>query len=167
MKLIDVSTPKHPNTFVKVDDEDFEPLNQWKWTITEKGYARRRVPDGRRRNLLMHRSILNAASGVLVDHINGDKLDNQRANLRLCTLTENCRNRKPNLDGTSKYRGVGWSKNENKFRARIKIGGGQRVALGYFKSETEAAMAYNEAALKYHGEFARLNIIESTEGGKK
>ncbi len=156
MKRIDISTPKHPATFVLVDDADFDCLNQWKWCRNTRGYAVRRDSVSGR-VVLMHREILSPPAGVLVDHINGDPLDNQRENMRLCTHAENIRNCKKHRNGaTSRFKGVSWNKRDKSFQVSIMF---QRKAmnLGSYKSEEDAARAYEAAAHKYHGEFARTN----------
>lgn len=89
------------------------------------------------------------------DHINGNKLDNRRCNLRICTPHQNNLNR-PNVTG--KYKGVYWCKRLKKWMAQIMIGERNKY-VGSFPNEEEAAFAYNEAAKKYHGEFARLNVL--------
>ena len=99
--------------------------------------------------------------GQMVDHINRDKLDNRRENLRLCNMTESNRNRGPihfkhSSSITSKYKGVHWSK--NKWRATIEVNG-KKIYLGFFDNEQDAAIAYNEAAKKYFGDYAYLNEI--------
>lgn len=107
----------------------------------------------------MHRLILDAPKGVFVDHINGDGLDNRRRNLRLCNYAENGWNVNRSVRGVSRYRGVSWSKVAKKWKAEIMIEG-RRVYLGYFECEADAAVAYDEVALCYRGEFARLNFPE-------
>lgn len=93
-----------------------------------------------------------------VDHINGNGLDCRRGNLRLCTKSENQRNRRPNQNGTSGYKGVGWYKKYNCWRVRIQVNG-KKQHIGYFDNEIDAATAYDNAAKQLHGEFARLNLI--------
>ncbi len=105
----------------------------------------------------MHNLIINTPDGMEADHINGNTLDNRRSNLRICTRGQNQRNRRGNLNGTSKYKGVSF-KNENK-KWVAQIGFKKNMFIGYYKTEIEAALAYNEAAKKYHGKFARLNKI--------
>jgi len=142
-----------------IDDDDYELVSQYKWCVrtSEKGryYAGRNTGSN---NVYLHRWLLNAQFGIEVDHINGNTLDNRRSNLRLCTRVGNGRNgRKHRLyRSTSKYKGVYWS--VNKWQAQIRVGR-ERFNLGRFTNEEEAARAYNEAASKYYGEFARLNVI--------
>ncbi|MBG9769668.1 hypothetical protein ABD75_11005 [Bacillus vallismortis] len=101
---------------------------------------------------------MNPSDDQVVDHRNHDTLDNRRANLRLCSIGENNRNRKYSKHNTSEYKGVGWHKTNGRYRARIKFNG-KSIHLGYFKTEIEAAEAYNKAAIKFHGEFAEINKL--------
>lgn len=146
-----------------VDDDDFARLIQHKWTYLEHthgGYALRNGRDTNpiRHTVLMHREIMSAGIGFMVDHINGDTLDNRKSNLRLCTNAQNMRNQKRHRDNkTSRYKGVSLKRDCNKYRAQL-CTNGKVTHLGYFDSELDAARAYDQAALKYHGEFARLNF---------
>lgn len=160
MKLIDISTPKHPNTFTMVDDADFDWLNQWKWCLHNPGgYAvRYRTVDGKRCSIYMHRELLKPPSGMVCDHRSGDRLDNRRENLRVCAYVENNRNRKKSP--TSKLaKGVVWVQRHRRFRAHLKVRG-RKIMLGSFLTEAEAAAAYNAGAIKYFGGFARLNNLD-------
>jgi len=103
----------------------------------------------------MHRVIVNAPKDKFVDHRNGNPLDNQKHNLRLCSNAENGRNRGKNKNNTTGYCGV--IKNGKKYQAAIKIGG-KRLCFGSYHTPEEAARAYDVGAIKYHGEFARLNF---------
>ena len=111
---------------------------------------------------MMHRVIMNTLGNMNVDHIDHNGLNNQKENLRNCTQSENARNRTSRKGSTSKYLGVSKCHKIMKYGIyyyyRVKIN--QRQHVGNFKTEIEAALAYNEAALKYYGEFANLNIIE-------
>jgi hypothetical protein len=114
---------------------------------------------GRTSTKRLHRLIINAPDGLLVDHKFGNSLDNRRANLRLATRRQNRCNSRKKVGCTSKFRGV--SKRGKKWGARLNYNG-KRVFYKSFDSEIEAAKAYDEAAKKYHGEFARLNFPEDT-----
>lgn len=148
-----------------VDDEDYDWLNLWRWQVDGKGYAcrteiisyDRSTKERKTRTIKMHRLIMDAPSDMQVDHIDRDKLKNIRSNLRLCTNAENGRNQnKQKGNWSSKYKGV--TKVGEKYRARIRLDG-KLIHIGYFSTEEDAGIAYNEHALKLHGEFARLNDI--------
>lgn len=159
MKLIDISTKKHPNTFAIVDDDGFDFLNQWKWCVGPCGYvARGQWEGGRVRTIKLHHLVVSAPPGMQRDHINGNRLDNRRENLRVCTHAENGKNKKPRA-GRSLFKGVSWRPDKGLFAAGIRANG-RRLHLGYFRTEQDAASAYNDAAVKYYGEFASLNQIE-------
>lgn len=155
MKYIPLSQGK----FAIVDDEDFELVSQYKWYY-HQGYA---VTHGGQHpnqfTLSMHRLILNKGFGNrdYTDHINGNKLDNRRANLRICTNAQNCRNRTINTNNTSGYKGVSWNKANKKWTAYIKLNW-KLVFLGNFVNKEDAAIAYDKAAQELYGEFARLNF---------
>lgn len=96
----------------------------------------------------------------IIDHKNGNTLDNRRENLRICTYSENNRNRKQiSSNNKSGYKGVSWDKQKNKWRTCLNINKKQKH-IGFFNDIIEAAKAYNEAAIKYFGEFAKLNKIK-------
>jgi len=149
-----------------VDDDDYKWLNKHKWHAlwapSIRGfYARRAQWDKKRKQyhfISMARVIMRARLGQQVDHISGGTLDNRKANLRLCTAAENSYNQKPVLGGSSRYKGVTWNIQHRKWHVRIGYEG-RRVHLGYFVDEDDAASAYNRAAVKYFGEFARLNAV--------
>jgi hypothetical protein len=108
----------------------------------------------------MHREIMNAPAGLLIDHRNRDTLDNRRNNLRLATYSQNgCNSKIDKTKTTSKFRGVRFIKKTGKWAANIRING-KKTWLGSFKTEIDAAKAYDAAAREYHGEFARLNFPE-------
>ncbi|MHC4216612.1 MAG: HNH endonuclease [Planctomycetota bacterium] len=145
-----------------VDAEDYEMLKRYKWLALEKGrslYAKTYHLNGK--SLHMHRLIMNAPSGLVVDHINHNGLDNRKSNLRLCTRLENQRNARPSRGGSSKYKGVCWHKASKQFAVQISFEG-KRLWLGYFKDETDAAKAYDKKARELFGEFAYLNFPEDS-----
>lgn len=106
----------------------------------------------------MHRLIMNAQNGQMIDHINGNVLDNRKENLRLCNKSTNAMNCKVHKHNTSGYKGVAWHKQMKKWRAYIVINDKQK-SLGLYKTKEEAAKAYNKAALELFGEFAKVNKI--------
>lgn len=150
--------------FAIVDPEDYYRLSKYKW-IAFKGrktfYATRRTRNAETRcstMTWMHRVILNAPEGFLVDHINHNGLDNRKANLRLVTPTQNMWNRKKtNKKTSSKYKGVSYNKDHKKWNSVIVTNGKYRN-LGYFTSEFEAAKTYDRAARKYFGKLALTNF---------
>jgi HNH endonuclease len=148
-----------------VDDEDFEWLAQWRWNYykerTNGGYAHRSAQriNGRRPHLLMHREIMSPIpNGMEVDHINGNKLDNRRCNLRYATPQQNRHNRTRYSNSTTGLKGVTFNKKNKKkpFQSHI-CDRWKKIHLGYFSTPEEAATAYNNAAIRLHGSFARLN----------
>lgn len=150
-----------------VDDEDFDYLNQFNWSAAKNKktyYAVRNSSrkDGKQGKILMHREIMNTPDNLDVDHRNNQGFDNQKNNMRNCTRSQNLYNK--TSAGKSKYLGVNfvilkYKNTSYKYIAsEIRINK-KRIHLGYFKTEELAAIAYNEAAIKHHGEFANLNII--------
>jgi len=146
-----------------VDDEDHQWLNRWKWYAHNSHghwYAESRV-NFTRQILLMHRLILGAKHGEDCDHINGDGLDNRRANLRICTPSQNAANNCVRCTPkTSKFKGVSWETRKRRWRACIQADDKQ-VHLGYFSDELRAAEAYDCAARKSFGIYAQLNLPNS------
>ena len=147
-----------------VDDEDYPKLMKHKWCAARTGYGRsyyavrgERV-EGKTRTVLMHREILQAPLGTNIDHIDGDGLNNTKANLRFCTAAENGWNKGVNRQNTSGYKGVFFATRIGRWMAVIRVNG-KRIELGRFTSKEAAAEAYNAAAAKFHGTFARLNGI--------
>ena len=151
--------------FALVDDEDFEYLNKFKWNAEKsrgRFYASRSAYiNNKKKNIRMHVNLINPENGKIVDHIDNNGLNNQRYNLRECTHSQNNTNKFINKNGrTSRFIGVCLGKNKyKKWRAVIKKDKKQ-ISLGTYETELEAAIAYNEGAIKYHGEFARLNEVK-------
>lgn len=137
--------------FAIVDDDMFEYLNQWKWCYDGQ-YACRRKNGVKIR---LHKEIMGDIKDKEIDHINENKLDNRKDNLRFCTRAENMRNKKKHR-GISKYKGVHWCKNVNKWRA--KIYNGKTIHLGLSNNQEECARMYDAKAKELFGEFANLNF---------
>jgi len=140
-----------------IDLQDLDKVKGTAWTLSKTGYAVGR-PSGSKNAIKMHRYILlGLDSGKIVDHIDRNPLNNRRENLRICTTLGNARNTKISKNNTSGFKGVRKTKN-NTWKARITVNW-KEIHLGHFKTKEEAAIAYNNAAIKYHGEFASLNVI--------
>lgn len=151
-----------------VDDDDYEKFSKLKWCVRVHPNGRKvacraeRVKGtDKKKNYQLHREILNCPKGMVVDHINGDTLDNRKSNLRVCTIQENSMNRKNQKSNKfrSKYKGVGWRKDRQTFYGRI-YHNGKPIILGHSKDEKECARMYNEKAKELFGEYAKLNVIE-------
>ena len=138
-----------------VDDWDFEKLNRHNW-YCHKGYAVRKGAN--RSYIAMHRVVLGTPSDRDTDHINRNRLDNRRENLRACTESENQHNTEKPKHNTSGYKGVYWRKDQNKWIAKIKFQK-KEIHIGCFGDFVSAVIAYNRVALRLHGEFAYLNEI--------
>ena len=145
-----------------VDSDDYIKFGQVKWYYGCGGYAiRNRNKEGadsyNRVTVLLHREIMNAEQGSMIDHINGDTLDNRKENLRFCTSSQNNINQKLRKDNKSGFKGVIWNKEAKKWRAEVGCKG-KSVFVGDFMNLQEAARAYDKAAIELFGEFAHLNF---------
>lgn len=152
--------PLTQNRFALVDVDDALMVEQWCWSVVERPgrshYAMRRKGD---RTIYLHRFLMDAPSGMDVDHINGIGFDCRRSNLRLCTHAENQRNyTKTKRQKSSRFKGVYWHGPRKVWRASIKHRRKSNF-LGSFESEEAAALAYNAAAIKLFGEFAKPNVL--------
>lgn len=148
---------------LKIDqaDWDFIRLNYSRPHVNGNGYAIIRqwiVAEKKYKNFRLHRMIMNAPAGMEVDHINGDRLDNRRCNLRVCTTLQNRRASKTPNTNTTGYRGVSKFKRDGNFEAYLQIDR-KRKRIGYFDCPIEAARARDLAALEHYGEFAVLNGV--------
>jgi hypothetical protein len=161
-KQIPLSGKYGTGKFALVDDENYEFLMQWKWHYSSEGYAVRRPFlgrfNGKKKSTVvkMHRLINKTPDGMETDHINGDKLDNRKRNLRSVTKSQNMMNAKKKSNNKSGYKGVYF--NQNKWRADIWVGGRTKI-VGRFDNKIDAALAYNAAAIEHYGEFAKLNEV--------
>jgi hypothetical protein len=129
VKVIPLSNGK----FTLVDDEDYEYLSQFKWSYMCRGYAARSPEGATHPKILMHRVINNTPADMQTDHINRDRLDNRRSNLRTVTHTENMRNRSIHRNNKSGASGVTWNKQANKWRVRY-----SQTFIGQFSTLEEA-----------------------------
>ncbi len=142
--------------FAIVDEQDYEALAKYKWHTggpRQNPWAQR-WDAGRR--LMMHRQIIEIPPGFVCDHINHNRLDNRRCNLRAATIPQNAWNALPRSDGTSRYKGVFWNSTARCWQARI-CHLGRDIHIGSYKFEEDAAVAYDDMALRLFGEFAALN----------
>lgn len=155
-----VSNKLHGEVEVLIDRDDLDKVSGLHWNIVKHNnvlYCRassRKHLGTSRSFVFIHRLIL--GNPRLVDHKNGNGLDNRKSNLREATHSQNSMNR-DYPRSVNQYRGVTFVR-PGKFQARITVNG-KRESLGYFSSDSEAALAYNQASKKLHGEFGRLNVV--------
>jgi hypothetical protein len=151
------------DVYTIVDQDVYYRLGHHKWHLrgsnAKKFYAVRDVKTGpgRTKQLGLHREIMNEPKGLLVDHKNGNSLDNRIANLHSATWSENAQNRPKKQNTSSRFKGVSFHKQYKKWGATICYQG-KNILLGWFVNEIDAAKAYDRAALKYYGEFAKVNF---------
>lgn len=142
-----------------VDDSDYNVISQYNWKLDGKGYVKRSCKvGGNWIAIYMHREVMKAKKGQVIDHKNRNPLDNRKENLRFCTQRQNLMNRRSDLKNKSGYKGVFYHTKDKAWRAKIGIDG-KVMHIGNFRNVIDAAKAYNEAAKKYHGEFAFLNKV--------
>jgi hypothetical protein len=147
-----------------ISDEDSDLLLFATWYLNPKDsyvYESSRIYSLTKHRETLHLIIakrLNFDQNLKVDHIDGDKLDSQRANLRVATNSQNSMNSRKLVIGSSQYKGVYFDRIKDKFRAKIVLNR-KEIFIGNFEDEKQAALAYNEAAIKYHGAFACLNEV--------
>lgn len=181
MKLIELSkTGKLAGKyFAQVDDEDYERLIQFNWYVKKRNrnlYAERVIYISAKRagTKKMHQEIVSAESGMVIDHFDRNGLNNQRYNLRVCTHKQNCANTRARGKG-SKYKGVTFNDgyfyktksgekkycvNKKKWVVQVGAMGKGGKWIGVYLTEKEAALSYNQEAIKLYGEFANLNVID-------
>lgn len=161
-----IHSPKHGDYTILVDDEDYERVMKYNWTLSKYTFPNGRInyhikriirmPNGKKTNVILSRFILNVTDpNLVVDHISGDQLDNRKSNLRAITQAQNAINTKKYYNNTSGYKGVSYHKRERLWCAQIYLNR-KKYHLGYFYTPEEAYKAYCEASKKYHGEFARV-----------
>lgn len=145
-----IKIPLSKGRFATIDAADWDRVKAYKWNVDSDGYAYSSQPKEKGGNIMLHRFLLNLPkrNGVCVDHINGDRLDNCRENLRPCSVAENSRNRAKQKQSKYTYKGV--KRDGKSWRAYISVGG--------FETEEAAATEYDRLAIFCHGAFARLNL---------
>jgi hypothetical protein len=166
MISFEIKSKKHGTKQVIIDDNDYELIKQHTWCLEKAEgdvfYAitniRKKI--GTKSMLRMHKLL--HPEYKIIDHINGNGLDNRRCNLRECTTAQNSYNAKKSRNKSSKYKGVSWSKRNLLWKGYVTVNCKTKW-LGYFKTEKEAALAYNTHAKLYFGEFAKINIIEDSD----
>ena len=148
---------------ILLDDADCAVMASFRWSVGSGGYARRNkllsddADEGT--TILLHRQLMGVKAGDsrIVDHINGNRLDNRRENLRLCNRAENTQNQKKRSTNKSGYKGVSFHKAVGKWEAVI-YAAGKSYRLGFFSTPESAYEAYCNAAREIHGQFANLGI---------
>jgi len=142
--------------YAYVDAADYEWLSRWNWQLFGKGYA---VRCEKGKTIFMHREIMQAPAGMVVDHIDGNPRNNYRSNLRVCTPAENISNTAKRAGASSRFKGVFLLRKTGKWCAKIQFEG-RSIWLGTFDDEVEAARAYDRKAVEIFGRFARPNFPE-------
>ena len=147
--------------YALIDDKDFDNLSTMSWQVHKLGnnyyaYHCSNIK-GKTKNIKMHRYLLNYPTGMDIDHINGNGLDNRRENLRICTRSENLRNSKLRNNNTSGYKGVSWSKMRKKWIVQIRFDNKSKC-LGFYSDKIRAAHIYDLVSLDYYGDYARTNF---------
>lgn len=148
-----------------IDDEDADRVLSHKWSVSVKkgkqfyAYRTIKLESGKSTAIYLHMFLLGLSrgDGFLVDHVDGDTMNNRRSNLRVATPAQNSWNKRK-VSASNKYKGISLIKETGLWDARI-FANGSRHYLGHYKTQEEAALAYNKAASELHGEFARLNEI--------
>lgn len=141
---------------IMVDDEDYEDLNRFYWQVDKSNSVKRHINS--KKGILMHRQIMEAKPNQEIDHIDGNRLNNQKSNLRFATSSQNKINRGARKDNKSGFKGVSWHNQRKKWTARI-MASGKYLSLGLFLNKEEAAKAYNDAVIKHYGNYAWTNKI--------
>jgi hypothetical protein len=143
--------------YALVDDIDFERVRNLRWHVSWDGYVvRKPIINGKQTRVWLHRLILDPPKGMEIDHVNGNKLDNRRLNIRVCTHQQNLRNRALPKTNTSGFKGVRWHKRDQLWYAQTHIGN-KYVHFGSYKNLKDAVNAYDEGVKKHFGEFAKTN----------
>ena len=167
MKKIQVGGHKDQTkaVYALVDDEDYEELSQYKWYF-HKGkndnradYTKRYQHKNNKATIIsMHRAIMKPPKGMVVDHINGNGLDNRKKNLRVCTNAENCRNAKKPKNNKSGHTGIFWRKEDKGWQVNICVNYKQKY-LGVYKKPEDAIRVRKAAEKQFFGEYAPSKLL--------
>lgn len=148
-----------------VDDEDYEYLSQMKWSLMANGYAicGRKIQGIDKKSNMMHRLVINAKKGQIVDHIDRNRINNTKQNLRFVSIEQNCHNSSKRKNAKNKFKGTVYRERVNAYESRCKMFG-KHNNLGTYKTEIAAAYAYNKKALELSPDYVFLNKFDlSTE----
>ena len=143
------------------DDEDSELIRRHNWMLSKRGYITCKID---RKNICLHKLLINCDSGFEIDHISGNKLDNRKSNLRICTHQENLFNQRIRSTNKTGFSGVAWHDGAQKHEAYVHCGG-KKHYLGLFEKAEDAAMARDGKARELFGEFANLNFPDTASLG--
>lgn len=143
-----------------VSVDDINKIKEYGWCVGNNGYV---VAHIKNKVTMLHRFLNREYDGKIIDHINGDKLDNRRENIRCANDFQNAQNQNISTRNTSGYKGAHFNTKEQKWQANIRAFN-KTYSLGWFATKEQAALAYNEAAKKLHGKYACLNPIGDTCG---
>jgi hypothetical protein len=147
-----------------VDDEDFDYLNQWKWTASKHSHTIYAIRDvwqkgqNKGKRIYMHREILETPQDLEVDHKDNNGLNCQRNNIRNCTHCQNQHNQKTSKNNKTGFKGICFNKHARKYMVQLALNG-KTIYGGIYANIKEAAIAYNRLAETNHGEFAKLNNL--------
>lgn len=164
MRIITIKSPKHGEIHIKVDDDDYDYLSQFHWTVTKNKsfYAKReKWANNKPTKIYMHREIMGLPDGI-VDHKDCDTTNNQKSNLRIVNSSNSQKNRRKQINSTCGHKGVSYYKAYNKYSANLGLDY-KNIFGGYYDTIIEAALAYNQLAIKYYGEYANLNVFNEEE----
>lgn len=145
--------------FAIIDDEDFDVLSTLRWHAKKCGQHHYAASDFLGHEVYMHRLVMNAAPGSLIDHKNQNTLDNRKSNLRDCRKHQNLANRGLQRNNTIGFKGVCFHEKTGTWNARVKFRG-KNISIGYHRTPEEAARYYNLKAKELFGEFACFNKVE-------
>jgi hypothetical protein len=164
MPTLTIVSKTHGHCTVYFDEQDEELIALRWWYVTKRhktlyAAAHSKTMQGKKIIIYMHKLLVPYA---MIDHHNGNSLDNRQENLRPSTRQENGRNRGKHKDTTSSYKGVCWNKHDKRWRAQITLEG-ENIYLGGYKDEQEAALVYDAAARKHYGAYANTNFRETPD----